>query len=1265
MFHRDFVDLDNHALPAVTYADIAARDADATFNTAATNVNKSVRVDSPLSFFILGSIAPVWIELGTSVIPTFIVLPDTPSSYAGQAGFVAQVNAAEDAIEFGQALRATDSPTFAQVTLGNTGLVVGTSIPFSDAAGVLTLQNIDALDATAEATIEAAIDALVNLTTAGSVGNTISLLGNLSVAGTFTTVDDAITDPAVDAAVTTAKVDAFAGTVVTLTAASNSQTIAAPTDTTAGRRFVVVNDDVSSDPLLVNTMNIGAGNYMEFRWDGSAWVTSASGSAALPGGASGAVQFNSAGVFGGGAALLDVAGALSGLTAIDLATADLAYETGGNAILFADTTAFNTLVGVGAGGGPATPLFRSVAVGYQALLNAGSGNEHTAVGYQALLSNDDGFFNTAVGFQALMSNLSGLSNTAIGHLALTSNETGGRNVAIGQDSLRNNVSGEDNVAIGEAALLNNVSGDNNLAMGFQALRENLSFFNLALGAEAMRDHVTGNSSTAIGRRAGRFIADGSTPNTQSIECLFLGAESRSSNDTVITNEIVIGFQAIGRGSNTVVLGNDSIASTALKGAVGAGTLPTTARLTVGAAVPADGDQLLLFNTERSWAFEQEDTGSATSLRLRNVGGPNKSFLIDTDGNMQWRSRDGSTIFMVLTQSNEGRLGIGPLSATFSAALDVQSTIRGALPTPRMTTVQKEAIVSPATALMVFDTNRGRYEFFDGAKYKGLEEAALNIVYFTDESDLPAPVSGQIPLAENTTYVMYNDDPSVSQKQVTIANEFLFPDAGGCRITSIGLATALLVYTGTGTFFNTTSSFTGFIHIDELFLACPSGTLFNIDGVLPVGSEFFPRIFMSNMGVFDTDTLGTIKTISINFNVGAFFDCGQGLILDHLDEALIGDWRFANWKNEAGSVFVTARNQLRFPQLASCTIETGSNETAFNIEPSIGDETFLITGNTYRGGGAAYATGASGTITAVTNVNASGTVTAVAGTAFGESIFTDAAHGLVQGQFLAQTGFSETQYNGTFEVLEIIDVDNYRLHVAFTATDTGSWTSDRIQFAAVNSLSVGDGVQVTDSSVPSYDANYRVLGVSGAAFFVNGTFVATATGNFNTDSLDQTDEPMLVVGNAGLPNSAATFFGALNGNTNTTTITDGTYAAIDVTGMVAVFDQRFVLTDAAIGLWTYLGKAMAAGVLVSNLSLTKTGAVAEYRFALSINGAIPVFATAFHFNAAISPTRSQISMGLPTGTLNTGDTLQIMAAGDGTSDAITVADGNEFVAIIES
>jgi hypothetical protein len=57
----------------------------------------------------------------------------------------------------------------ANIETGNTGLTVGSSVPFSDSSGTLTLQNIDVIDNTTEATLEAAIDSLSNLTQTGTI----------------------------------------------------------------------------------------------------------------------------------------------------------------------------------------------------------------------------------------------------------------------------------------------------------------------------------------------------------------------------------------------------------------------------------------------------------------------------------------------------------------------------------------------------------------------------------------------------------------------------------------------------------------------------------------------------------------------------------------------------------------------------------------------------------------------------------------------------------------------------------------------------------------------------------------------------------------------------------------------------------------------------------------------------------------------------------------------------------------------------------------
>jgi hypothetical protein len=66
--------------------------------------------------------------------------------------------------------------TLAGATLvlpASSGLTIGASNPFSDSAGTLTLQNVDAIDSFTESTIEAAIDTLPNLTSIQ--GRTVTL----------------------------------------------------------------------------------------------------------------------------------------------------------------------------------------------------------------------------------------------------------------------------------------------------------------------------------------------------------------------------------------------------------------------------------------------------------------------------------------------------------------------------------------------------------------------------------------------------------------------------------------------------------------------------------------------------------------------------------------------------------------------------------------------------------------------------------------------------------------------------------------------------------------------------------------------------------------------------------------------------------------------------------------------------------------------------------------------------------------------------------
>ena len=60
-------------------------------------------------------------------------------------------------------------------------------------------------------------------------------------------------------------------------------------------------------------------------------------------------------------------------------------------------------------------------------------------------------------------------------------------------------------------------------------------------------------------------------------------------------------------------------------------------------------------------------------------------------------------FLILAANTFAQVGVGTVTPHASSALEVSSTTQGML-TPRMTTSQRTAIVTPADGLIVYDTD---------------------------------------------------------------------------------------------------------------------------------------------------------------------------------------------------------------------------------------------------------------------------------------------------------------------------------------------------------------------------------------------------------------------------------------------------------------------------------------------------------------------------------------------------------------------------------
>ena len=165
--------------------------------------------------------------------------------------------------------------------------------------------------------------------------------------------------------------------------------------------------------------------------------------------------------------------------------------------------------------------------------------------------------NTGFGKNSQAVNVSGSSNTSMGLDSLGALITGNSNTAIGTNSMVLANGGSNNVALGSESLASATSGNGNTAIGHNALtNKTTTNFNTAVGIDSLANITTGFRNVAVGNGAGKYTSDGTTPNTTGTTSVFIGSDSKSAAIGQ-ANQIVIGYDAKGKGANSAIIGNDS------------------------------------------------------------------------------------------------------------------------------------------------------------------------------------------------------------------------------------------------------------------------------------------------------------------------------------------------------------------------------------------------------------------------------------------------------------------------------------------------------------------------------------------------------------------------------------------------------------------------------------------------------------------------------------------------------------------------------------
>ena len=88
-----------------------------------------------------------------------------------------------------------------------------------------------------------------------------------------------------------------------------------------------------------------------------------------------------------------------------------------------------------------------------------------------------------------------------------------------------------------------------------------------------------------------------------------------------------------------------------------------------------------------------------------------------------------TAVTVTNNATTGTLGVGTTTPVASALLEMVSTSKGLL-TPRMDSTQRDAISSPATGLLIYNTSTNAYNFYNGSAWTAFSSATSSIPQWT-------------------------------------------------------------------------------------------------------------------------------------------------------------------------------------------------------------------------------------------------------------------------------------------------------------------------------------------------------------------------------------------------------------------------------------------------------------------------------------------------------------------------------------------------------
>lgn len=298
-----------------------------------------------------------------------------------------------------------------------------------------------------------------------------------------------------------------------------------------------------------------------------------------------------------------------------------------------------------------------------------------------------------------------------------------------------------------------------------------------------------------------------------------------------------------------------------------------------------------------------------------------------------------------------QIGIGTITPNASSVLDITSTTQGML-TPRMTTIQRNAIATPADGLIVYDTDLKSFYFYSAGTSSWIAinsggSPRLNFKRLRAGDNLAVVLAAELAAGGGSKYLLNTNTLYEINGTVT----FNFPiDLNNAYVQGLDANEDVITRTSGNIFEGTTGG-----SIRSLTVQATGGSVFNLNGS-STQNLVFRDCIVANSG-----SVGTISGLGLVFiSIIQFTGNTNGITYNNISQLLLSNLGW--FSNNLGTyekltgTFTLVAKQGGFSQVNGTAIGFDVSTSGLTITGDAVMESVVFTGTNTAGYVKAYTSG---------------------------------------------------------------------------------------------------------------------------------------------------------------------------------------------------------------------------------------------------------------------------------------------------------------------